>query len=120
VKVQGNPLALILVFVSGNLAFAGLAILTSSRTNNPRVGNGVINAITFPMTLLSGVFFSYHHFPSWSIPFVKALPLTILSDSMRSVFNEGAGVPQVIVPVLILAAIGLGLFYAGLKIFKWY
>ena len=120
VKIQGNPAALLLVFVTGNMAFAGLAIFTSSRTNNPRVGNGVINALTFPMTLLSGVFFSYHHFPSWSIPLVKALPLTLLADSMRSVFNEGAGLAQVALPSLILAAMGLALFYLGLKIFKWY
>ncbi len=120
VKIQGNPAALLLVFLAGNMAFAGLAIFTSSRTNNPRVGNGVINALTFPMTLLSGVFFSYHHFPSWSIPFVKALPLTLLADSMRSVFNEGAGLAQVALPALVLAAMGFALFYLGLKIFKWY
>jgi ABC-2 type transport system permease protein len=120
VRIQGNPLALFLVFVAGNMAFAGLAIFVSSRTSNPRVGNGLINAITFPMTLLSGVFFSYHHFPSWSIPFVKALPLTMLADSMRSVFNEGAGLAQVALPAVILASIGLALFYCGMKIYKWY
>ena len=52
------------IFVAGNMAFAGLSILMSSRTANPRVGNGLINAITFPMMLLSGIFFSYHHFPA--------------------------------------------------------
>ena len=119
VRIQGNPAALVAVFVAGNMAFAGLAILVSSRTNNPRVGNGLINALTFPMTLLSGVFFSYHHFPSWAIPFVKALPLTMLADSMRSVFNEGAGFSQVALPVAALAGTGFGLFYAGLRAFKW-
>jgi len=119
VRIQGNPAALVAVFVAGNMAFAGLAILVSSRTKNPRVGNGLINALTFPMTLLSGVFFSYHHFPSWAIPFVKALPLTMLADSMRSVFNEGAGFSQVALPVAALAGMGFVLFYAGLRAFKW-
>ena len=48
VRIQGSAPALVAVFIAGNMAFAGLAILMSSRTANPRVGNGLINAITFP------------------------------------------------------------------------
>jgi ABC-type multidrug transport system permease subunit len=120
VKIQGSVLALLIVFVSGNIAFAGLAIFTSSRTSNPRVGNGLINAITFPMMLLSGIFFSYHHFPRWAIPIVQKLPLTLLTDSMRSIFNEGAGLAQIGLPAFILSASGLLFFYVGMRIYKWY
>jgi ABC-2 type transport system permease protein len=120
VKVQGSTLALAVVFVAGNIAFSGLAIFTSSRTNNPRVGNGLINALTFPMILLSGVFFSYRHFPAWAIPIVNKLPLTVLADSLRSVFNEGAGLEQIALPSLVLSASGLLFFYVGMKIYKWY
>ncbi len=120
VEVQGSVPALVAVFIAGNMAFAGIAVFASSRTANPRVGNGLINAVTFPMTLLSGIFFSYNHFPEWSIPFVKALPLTMLADSMRSVFNEGAGFAQVGLPALVLASVGIAFFAAGLKIYKWY
>ena len=120
VKIQGSALALGIVFLSGNIAFAGLAIFTSSRTSNPRVGNGLINAITFPMMLLSGIFFSYRHFPQWAIPIVEKLPLTVLADSMRSIFNEGAGISQVGLPAFILAASGLLFFWVGMRIYKWY
>ncbi len=119
VRIQGSVPALVAVFVAGNMAFAGLSILMSSRTANPRVGNGLINAITFPMTLLSGVFFSYHHFPDWAIPIVRKLPLTMLADSIRSIFNEGAGFAHVALPALALAAMGVVCFYAGMKIYKW-
>ena len=71
------------------------------------------------MMVLSGIFFSYHNFPDWSIKVIDKLPLTILTDGIRSIFNEGAGYPQVAFPVLILAATGVILFIAGLKIFKW-
>jgi ABC-2 type transport system permease protein len=120
VKIQGSVPALIAVFIAGNMAFAGLSIFVSSRTANPRVGNGLINAVTFPMTLLSGVFFSYHHFPQWAIPVVEKLPLTMLADSIRSIFNEGAGFAQVALPVLVLAATGTALFYIGMRVYKWY
>jgi len=119
VKIQGSVPALIAIFIAGNMAFAGLSVLMSSRTANPRVGNGLINAITFPMMLLSGIFFSYHHFPGWAIPLVRKLPLTMLADSMRSIFNEGAGFAQVGLPALILAAMGMVFFYVGMKIYKW-
>jgi ABC-2 type transport system permease protein len=120
VEIQGSVGALVAVFVAGNMAFAGLSILMSSRTANPRVGNGLINAITFPMTLLSGIFFSYHHFPEWAIPIVQKLPLTMLVDSIRSIFNEGAGFAEIAVPAFVLASMGAAFFYAGIKIYKWY
>jgi len=120
VRIQGSVPALVAIFVAGCMAFAGLSILMSSRTANPRVGNGLINAITFPMTLLSGVFFSYHHFPAWAIPVVRKLPLTMLADSIRSIFNEGAGFAQVGLPAIVLAAMGAVFFFIGMKIYRWY
>jgi ABC-2 type transport system permease protein len=119
VRIQGSVPALIATFIAGNMAFAGLSILMSSRTANPRVGNGLINAITFPMTLLSGVFFSYHHFPEWAIPIVRLLPLSMLADSIRSIFNEGAGFAQVGFPILALASMGGLFFYVGMRVYKW-
>jgi hypothetical protein len=47
-------------------------------------------------------------------------PLTMLTDGIRSIFNEGAGFPEVALPVLILTATGVIFFGAGLKIFKWH
>jgi ABC-type multidrug transport system permease subunit len=115
-----NFAALLLVFLAGNFAFAGLAVFVSSRTSNTEVGNGFINAIVFPMMILSGIFFSYHNFPDWAIPVIQMLPLTMLADGIRSIFIEGTGLVQVAPPILILTAIGALFFTAGLKIFKWY
>jgi ABC-type multidrug transport system permease subunit len=118
--IQGNISALILIFLAGNIAFAGLAILTSSHTSNTEVGNGLINFVVMPMMILSGIFFSYQNFPEWSLPVIRKLPLTILTDGVRSIFNEGAGYREVALPILILTAIGALFFTVGLKIFKWH
>ncbi len=112
--------ALIIMFIAGNIAFAGLAILISSHTAKPEIGNGFINAVVFPMMILSGIFFSYHNFPDWSIPVIGKMHLTLLADGIRSVFNEGAGLAQIAMPAGILTVAGLFLFMVGLKIFKWY
>ena len=118
--IQGDITALILMFIAGNIAFAGIAVFVSSNTSNTEVGNGLINFVVFPMMVLSGIFFSYQNFPDWSIPVIKRLPLTMLTDGIRSIFNEGAGYHEVTVPILILTATGVIFFSAGLKIFKWH
>lgn len=120
INIHLNLAALLLIFVAGNFAFAGIAVFVSSRTANTEVGNGLINAIVFPMMILSGIFFSYHNFPDWAIPVIRKMPLTMMADGVRSIFIEGAGLVQVAQPVLILTAVGAVFFTAGLKIFRWY
>jgi len=118
--IQGDISALILTFLAGNIAFAGIAVFASSHTSNTEVGNGIINFVVFPMMILSGIFFSYQNFPDWSLPVIRNLPLTMLTDGIRSIFNEGAGYHELAIPILILITIGVVFFSVGLKIFKWH
>ncbi len=119
-KIQGDITSLIFIFIAGNFAFAGIAVFVSSHTSNTEVGNGLINSITYPMMVLSGIFFSYHNFPDWSINIIQALPLTMLTDGVRSIFNEGAAFGEIAMSFTILTATGALFFAAGLKIFKWH
>jgi len=120
ITIQGDISTLIIMFLAGNIAFAGIAVFVSSNTSNTEVGNGLINFVVFPMMVLSGIFFSYQNFPEWSLPVIKNLPLTMLTDGIRSIFNEGAGYHEVALPIIILLTIGALFFSAGLKIFKWH
>jgi ABC-type multidrug transport system permease subunit len=120
ISIQGSLPAFILIFLSGNIAFSGIAILISSRTANSRIGTGLINVISLPMTVLSGIFFSYHNFPDKVIPIIQKFPLTMMADSIRSVFIEGAGIAQVSLNALILSLIGIICFAIGLRTYKWY
>ena len=120
ITIQGNVAALFTLFIAGNFAFAGIAIFMSSHTAKTEVGNGLINAVSMPMMVLSGVFFSYHNFPEWSIPTIQKFPLTMLADGIRSIMIEGAGFAEVAMPVIILSAIGLVFFTAGMRIFRWH
>ncbi|MFC1730047.1 ABC transporter permease [candidate division KSB1 bacterium] len=119
-RLQGSPLALMIIFLAGNIAFEGIAIFISSRTSITEIGNGLINVVVMPMMVLSGIFFSYHNFPDWSIHIIQKLPLTMLADGVRSIFIEGAGFNETAIPSLILTTIGIVFFSFGLKIFKWY
>jgi ABC-type multidrug transport system permease subunit len=120
IKVQGSVPALITIFMAGNISFAGIAIFMSSHTAKTEIGNGLINLVSMPMMVLSGIFFSYHNFPEWSSSIIQKFPLTMLADGIRSVFIEGAGFAEIAVPSLILASTGIIFFLAGLKIFRWH
>ena len=119
IHIQGSIGALAVLFVAGNIAFAGLSVLISCRTSKTEAGTGLINAVQMPMMILSGIFFSYHNFPEWSIGTIKLLPLTALADATRSIFNEGAAWMEIITPTIALSAFGVICFSVGMKWFKW-
>jgi ABC-type multidrug transport system permease subunit len=120
IRIQGNIGALLVLFLAGNIAFTGIAVLISCHTSKTEVGTGWINAVQLPMMILSGIFFSYHSFPEWSMPFIKILPLTALTDGIRSIFNEGAGWLEIISPSIALSLFGLVCFAIGMRKFRWY
>ncbi|MEX2231350.1 MAG: ABC transporter permease [Cyclobacteriaceae bacterium] len=119
-EISGNILAFIGVFLAGIFAFSGIAILIASRTSKTEVANGLVNLVTLPMMILSGIFFNYHNFPDWAIPVIQVLPLTVLADSIRAVSIEAAGFTEILKPVAILSITGVVTFIGGLKVFKWY
>jgi ABC-2 type transport system permease protein len=118
-RIQGSIPALVAVLISGCLVFIGIAILISSRTSKTEVGNGLINAVTMPMMVLSGIFFSYYNFPEWTIPIIRLMPLTMFADSIRSIFTEGAGFYETGPAIAIMTTLGLLSFFVGQHIYKW-
>ena len=120
IELQGSLLALILIFISGNFCFYGIAILVSSKTSNTRIGTGLINMVTMPMLVCSGIFFTYSNFPDFIIPIIQYMPLTLLADGIRAVFTEGAGITDSITVILLLSFYGVVFYFPALRIFKWY
>jgi ABC-type multidrug transport system permease subunit len=119
VPINGSIALLIALALLGSLVFAGLGLLVATRTENVQTAGGLINLISMPMALGSGVFFSSQRFGTLFQPLLKALPLTALNDSMRSVMIDGAGFAQVARPCLVLAAWGVLAFAVALRIFRW-
>ena len=120
IQIQGNIGALVVLLLAGNIAFTGLSTIISSRTAKTEVGTGWINAVQMPMMLLSGIFFSYHHFPDRFIGVIKLLPLTAITDGIRSIFNEGAGWSETLIPSAALSIFGIVCFAVGIRMFKWF
>jgi ABC-2 type transport system permease protein len=120
IHIQGSIAAFILIFLAGSFCFAGISILIASRTSSSRIGNSLINLISMPMMILSGIFFSYHNFPELVIPVIQKLPLTMMVDSIRSIMIEGSGISENMPEFLFLSGLGSICFIVGIKIYKWY
>lgn len=119
VAVRGSFATLAALTILGAFAFAGLGLLVASRARTIEGVSGLMNLVMLPMWILSGTFFSYSRFPEAMIPFVKALPLTALNDSLRAVMIDGAGLLSLGAPVAIVMAWGAVSFAIALKIFRW-
>lgn len=119
VRIEGSILSLGAISLVGGLAFAVMGLLIASRAENPQVVSGLINVVSFPMYLCSGVFFSSAKFPEALQPFIRALPLTALNDALRAVMIDGASLASVAGEVGICAAWGVGCFVLALRLFKW-
>ena len=98
VRVAGNPVTFVLWGLLGALSFGGLSALVASRAQNSETASGLMNLVTLPMTVVSGVFFSASHFPGWAQPVLRALPLTALIDGLRAISIDGAGVAALLGP----------------------
>jgi ABC transporter DrrB family efflux protein len=118
-RVRGSFVELAFLLILGALTFAGIGLLVASRPKTIEGVSGLMNLVMMPMWLLSGTFFTSTRFPQFIQPFVKALPLTMLNDSLRAVMNDGAPLMASWSAVSILLAWCVVSFVVALKIFRW-
>ncbi|MFB3854728.1 MAG: ABC transporter permease [Vicinamibacterales bacterium] len=115
-----GPLALFVALtLLGALSFGGLGLLLASRARTVEAVSGLMNFAMLPMWILSGVFFSSANFPAVMQPFIHALPLTALNDSLRAVMLDGRGAVEVLPEAGVLIAWGVMCFAVALRIFRW-
>jgi ABC-type multidrug transport system permease subunit len=119
VPIRGSVVLIVGLSALGSLMFAGMGLLIGSRAQNTHTVAGLVNLVTFPMLVTSGVFFSASRFPDAFQPVIKLLPLTALIESVRTVMLDGAGPAAVANQVGIMLAWGLVSFVIALRLFRW-
>jgi ABC-2 type transport system permease protein len=117
--IRGGTVGISLVAISGALMFGSIGLLMGSRARTFEAASGLMNLMSVPMWVLSGVFFSASNFPDSVQPFVQALPLTALVDAMRRVVLEGATLSSLWRELAVMATWTIVPFGVALKIFKW-
>jgi len=119
VVVNGSIVALFAVAVLGALTFGGLGLLVASRARTQEGVMGLMNVVSLPMWILSGVFFSADRFPAVIQPLIRALPLTAVVDALRGIMIDGASLAALALPLGIALAWCLASFTAALAMFRW-
>lgn len=119
VPMRGSIVAFGVACLLGALVFGSLGLLVASRVQTIEAASGFMNLIMLPMWVASGVFFSAGNFPDAVQPFIQALPLTAVVDSVRGIMLQGLGwgalVPEfaIVVTWLVLS------FGIALRFFRW-
>jgi ABC-2 type transport system permease protein len=119
VVIQGSALAALAISLLGSWSFAGVGLLCASRAQNSETANGLINLVTLPMMIFSGVFFSASRFPHALQPAIRLLPLSAFNEALRHVVNDGASLLSQGFPIAVLVGWALVASTLALRLFRW-
>ena len=101
------------------LSMIALGLTIAARFSSEELVGGLLNVLTWPMMLLSGVWFSLEGSPRWVQWAAHIFPLTHMLEGARAVMIDGAGIVQ-IAPNLLYLAVTAVLFLAlGAWAFRW-
>ncbi len=115
----GSPALLALLAVLGALSMIALGLTVAARFSSEELVGGILNLLTWPMMLLSGIWFSLEGSPRWVQWVAYVFPLTQLLDAARDVMLDGAGVAQIAPQLVYLAATTLVFLAFGAWSFRW-
>jgi ABC-2 type transport system permease protein len=115
----GNLALLGLIAILGALSMIALGLTVAARFSSDELVGGVLNLLTWPMILLSGIWYSLEGSPQWVRIVAQLFPLTHILDAARAVMIDGAGFTQVAPDLLYLAATALAFLAFGAWSFRW-
>lgn len=115
----GNYLTLLLVAVIGNIAILSLGLTVASRLASEELANGLLNFLSFPMLMLSEVWFSLEGAPAWMSQASQFMPLTHMVQAARKVMIEGATVTEISHHLFALILMSIAFLLLSTRIFRW-
>ena len=115
----GSTLLLLLLAIIGALSMIALGLTIAARFSSEELVGGLLNLLTWPMMLLSGIWFSLEGSPRWVQWVAHIFPLTHVLDAARAVMLDGSGLAQIAPHLLFLAATALAFLAFGAWSFRW-
>jgi ABC-2 type transport system permease protein len=115
----GSVALLALLALLGALSMIALGLTIAARVSSEELVGGLLNLLTWPMMLISGIWFSLEGSPRWVQWVAHIFPLTHLLDASRAVMLDGAGIAQIAPNLLYLAATAFLFLAFGAWSFRW-
>ncbi len=119
VRMEGSGFALFLVAVLASISLVSVGLAMAARVTSEELAGGLLNMVTWPMMLLSGVWFSLAGAPGWVQQLSNIFPLTHALTAAREIMLYGAGLSDVLPQLLILAGITAAFLTIGATMFRW-
>ena len=118
-RLEGSALLLGLVFILGATSLISIGLLVAARIANEELANGLLNAATWPMMMLSEVWFSMENAAPWLQKISLLFPLTHMTKAARAVMLDGAGFVEVLPHLIYLALVAVVFLVLGARLFRW-
>jgi ABC-type multidrug transport system permease subunit len=96
-----------------------MALVVASRVASEEFAGGILNILTWPMMLFSGVWFSLEGTNPVLQKVAQLFPLTHMVDASRAIMTEGAGLADIGGHLTILAALAVVFMAASSILFRW-
>lgn len=115
----GSYVLLLLLTMVSVFCMISLGLIFATRIKSEELASGLMNIVTLPMLLLSGVFFSLEGTPQIMQTLSRALPLTHFIEGARSIMLDGAGVAELLPNFAILGGFTLAFLLIASLLFRW-
>ena len=115
----GSYFDLLIVGALGAFSLISLGLLVASRSKSEELIGGLLNLTSWPMMILSGVWFSLEGAPDLVKVIADFLPLTHLVAAARQIITEGASLSDVSYHVTILIVMSSIFLALGAYLFSW-
>jgi len=117
--MRGAYPTLILVYAAGALCLISLGLIVSSRLRTEELADGLLNLLSWPMLLLSGVWFSLDGASPAAQWASRLSPLTHLVEAARAVMIDGATLLDVLPQIGLLCLLALAFLSLAAWLFRW-
>ena len=118
-RMEGSYLDLFLVTLVGQISMIALGLLVAARVTSEELAGGLLNLVSWPMMMLSGVFFSLEGSPKILQWVSQAFPLTHMLSAARAVMLDGATLTMIAPDLLLLCAMSVVFLGLGAIGFRW-
>lgn len=119
IRMEGSYLQLLVVTILGTFSMIALGLMIASRTTSEELAGGLLNIISWPMMVLSGVWFSMEGSSELLLAFSQVLPLTHMLEAARLIMLEGKGWSSIGTHLGALAVMSGFFMVLGAVLFKW-
>ncbi len=117
--VNGSYLLLIIITMLAIFCMISFGLIFAARLKSEELASGLMNLLTFPMIIFSGVFFSLEGTPEIMQSASKFFPLTHFIEAARAIMIDGAGLVQILPNIIVLVIMTVLFLVVASILFRW-